>query len=374
MSALSLLLDVIHGQEGRLPALSVMSMAIRQQNCDNEAKESQSQNQNLIEVDRKKSVTALQLPGDTPNYKYARLSLVPEPVSTSEKAGRLVQQANQLLDGGLHRCKEWVTVKDLYFNAAALYQASDMHQEAGDAFNHSAAICRVYGSDIETATAASYAVESYRLVDPAQCNPLLQEMIDIYSRLDRIGLVAKYEHELAKNCEALGMDDDALQHYLLAVNACEVGENRKGGARGVHQQCKVKAARLSASLEKHREAAALFEQLAKEVIARGLGPTQYYFAATLCWLADSRGERFAGGLAKTKQLFLDYQDNDPHFQKGVENQFIRDLLGSFDRPSLSALDDAVRKYQTYRPNEDQWVGLLVSRIRDNLFQYLLPFM
>lgn len=311
------------------------------------------------------------------NLQYARPGLVPLPEAPVARALHLVQYANIHLDGGLHRCKEWTSVRDAYFNAGALFQSENMHHDAALAFNHSASVSRIFGSDLEVATAASCAVDSYALVDPAECRPLYIELIDIYRRNNRIGLVAKFEHDLAKNSELLGMPDQALDHYLLAAEAYSQSVTHKKVKERFHPEqklCKERAAALYAVLDRQLEAAALFEELAKIVLGRGIAPTLYYFKAMLCRLVASRGEKFASGLAKAKVVFGDYQDLDPHFQKGVEYQLIKSTFIAFDAPSLAALDECWEKYRAYRPAQDEWLDMQQSRIRDNLFQYLKPFM
>lgn len=292
------------------------------------------------------------------------------PPTGPERAFALVAEANRMLDGGLHRCKEWGEVKDAYFHAGALFAESGMHSEAADAFSSSAAICRIYGDALEVATAIGFTIDSCKICDPMRAATLLKEQADILKGAGRQLHAAKCLRDLAQISEQLGLDEDAVAYYKQAINLFGNGPNTQALSR----PCKVRVAHITAFLGRYRDAVPHFEHLAETCVAP-VAPTQFYFKAVLCLFADAQGERYAGGIAKAKAKFLDYQDLDPLFQKGVENQLLRGIIAAFDKPSLSNMDVAFAQYRDMRGGApDDWFDHVGAAIRNNLFQYLLPFM
>ena len=289
----------------------------------------------------------------------------------AQRAYAMTAEANKGIEGGLHRCREWGHVRELYFHAGALFQEAGMHFEAAESFNNSAAICRVFGSPLEVANAVSYAVDSYKRVDNMQAVALLKELVEIHAVGERPKLEAKAAREIATIYEALGADEDALHWYTHAHNLYATLSDT---ARNFFLQTLNKVARLTAKLQRFREAIPVYEKLAVTVTT-GTRATHHYFHAMLCWLADARGEKQAGGLAKAKTEFEKYQDQDKFFQTGVEHKLIRGLITASEKMSLADFDEVEATYREYRKAEcDAWFDTIVALIRDNLFQHLLPFM
>lgn len=286
----------------------------------------------------------------------------------AEKAYQLTARANRLIAGGLHNCPDWEEVRELYFAAAAHFQAADLHLEAGEAFSNAAAISRVYGQDLEVATAAGYAVDSFRLADPQKAIALLDETMRIHRDGGRPKLEAKAAKDIAELYEGLGEHTLALEHYQRAVELYR----RHEITRNFFLKCLERVARLSATLKHYRLAIERFEELA-EAATRGTRVTERYLSAMLCQLADAQGERQAGTLARAKVVFDRYQDYDEHLQKGVEHRLVRGIIAAFDKGSLVAFDEAHKAFVEYR-GKDAWYEDLIARIRNNLFEALLPYM
>jgi tetratricopeptide (TPR) repeat protein len=292
----------------------------------------------------------------------------PEAIAEAEKAFEITIRANKLIAGGLHNCPDWAEVRDLYFGAAAHFQCADLHCEAGEAFSNAAAISRVYGSELEVATAAGYAVDSFKIADPMKAISLLDEIMDIHHRANRQKLEAKAAKEIAELYESLGELHLALEHYKRATALYAKNEI----TRHFHIKCLEKVAKLSATTRQFRAAMETFEQLT-EIAIRGTRVTERYLCAMLCILADAEGERQAATLAKAKVVFDRYQDYDEFFQKGVEYKLIRGIIAAFDKGSLATFDETQKAFFEFRP-KDEWTIEQLDRIRNNLFQYVLPYM
>jgi tetratricopeptide (TPR) repeat protein len=295
-------------------------------------------------------------------------AVVPAVIAEADKAYELTARANKLIAGGLHNCPDWAEVRDLYFAAAAHFQTADLHIEAGEAFSNAAAISRVYGSELEVANAAGYAVDSFRLADPMKAVTLLQEIMDIHHAGGRPKLEAKAAKDIAEIFEMIGELQLALEHYKRATALFAKQEI----TRNFRLKCLEKVARISGELRLYRDAVAYFEELV-DLATRGTRVTDRYLYAMICMLADAEGDRQAGVLAKAKVTFDRYQDFDQFLQKGVENRLIKGVIEAFDKASLSAFDATQKAFFEFR-EKDPWVVLQLNRIRENLFQYLLPYM
>lgn len=285
-----------------------------------------------------------------------------------DKAYTLTARANKLIAGGLHNCPDWQEVRELYFAAAAHFQTAGYHSEAGEAFSNAAAIARVYESDLEVATAATYAVDSFKLVDVQKALQLLDEIMAIHHAGQRPKLEARAARDMAELYESIGELEPALEHYRRALALFEKQEI----TRNFYLKCLEKVAVICAILSQYRDAMAAFEKLA-DAATRGTRVTDRYLRAMLCLLADARGERQAAVLAKAKTVFDRYQDRDEFFQKGVEHRLVRGIIEAFDKASLALFDETQKAFFEYRA-KDGWYNEMLARCRHNLFEYLAPYM
>ena len=292
-----------------------------------------------------------------------------EAAAIENEACALIEEANKSLDGGLHRCKSWELVKDHYFHAGALFASIRRHDAAAISFHHAAGICRVMGTDFEVASAIGFAIENYRVCDPLTAIQLLEESAEIYLRNAMEMQVARCYKEMGEVHESIGNSKEALAQYQRAV------EFYKGPSTLLLKKtCEEKVRSLLVKLGEFKLASERYE-FAAGTVTKGLTPTFFYAMSTLCYIAEAEGERFGSGIAKAKKKFSEFQDDDPHFQKGVEFRFIRDIFIAFDKPSLGMLDDACVRFRATRENADASVlDPLLAKVRNNLFLYLLPYM
>ena len=65
-----------------------------------------------------------------------------------DKAYDLIEQANVVLDGGLHRCRDWEDAKQKYFHAGALLSQAGRVNEACTSFIHAANISKALGQTL----------------------------------------------------------------------------------------------------------------------------------------------------------------------------------------------------------------------------------
>lgn len=289
--------------------------------------------------------------------------------AVENEAIALVEDANKVLDGGLHRCKSWELVKDDYFHAGALFASIGRNDAAAISFHHAAGICRVMGTDFEVASAIGFAVENYRVCDPLTAIQLLQENVEIYARTNMEQHMARCYKEMGEIHESLGNAKEALVEFQLAV------EHYKGpSTHQLKKHCCEKVRALMIKLGEFKPASEQFERAAL-AMPKSLSPTYFYTMAVLCNIADCEGERFGAGIAKSKKRFSEFQDRDVELQKGVEFRFLRDIFIAFDKPALGMLDDVCERYRSSRPELDATImEPLLAKVRNNLFMYLLPYM
>jgi hypothetical protein len=93
----------------------------------------------------------------------------------------------------------------------------------------------------------------------------------------------------------------------------------------------------------------------------------------LCLLCEVEGDKRETNLSRAHKKFLEYQDNERDFQKGVESQLVKSLIDHTQQRNLAGVDAAIVKYYDYR-SRDPWVQKLLVKIRTNLYEFLLPYM
>lgn len=289
--------------------------------------------------------------------------------NVTSQALSLVDQANKLLDGGLHRCQHWNEAKDLYFHAGAVFAQNGQHEEAATAFNHAAGICRFLGTDHEVANVVGFAVDSLQFSDPLQAAATLREQADTYVKHEHWAQAAKCEKDAGEIHERTGNNEEALARFTRAVELYSKARN----VDSMQRYCEVRVRHLTVATGRFPEAAALYEKLARNHTP-GIPPTDAFMLCVLSYLADASGDQFGSGVPRAKRKFNEFQDEDEHLRKGKEYELLRAMVTGFDTPSLAIVDAGIEKYRGCALIKNlATFDILALKCRDNLFQVLIKY-
>lgn len=296
------------------------------------------------------------------------------PPAEHEYARWLVKDALRVVGGGLHPNGDWLKARENLFRAAAILQACGLHAEAAEAFQQSAAVGRVMGTHDEVLTTTAFAIENYRNAgDFQQTVSLLKEQYELHMQAGRSLSAARAARQIGELFEALGDasgNEDALYYYQLAQPLYDASKD----CRGYSLQVRFKCACLRALTKRFKDSAETFELLAEQ--RQATSRTQCYFLSLLNLLCDTEGDRWAGGLARARKIFEQYQDKDKALQSGAEYSLLRGVLEACNAPSLAQLDAAHKRFSLLRPTDADlpFVDTMIATVRQNLFNYMKPYM
>lgn len=280
----------------------------------------------------------------------------------TEKAYALIDRANIVLDGGLHRCSDWEDAKQKYFHAGALLSQAGRTNEACTSFLHAANISKAMGSSHEEITALTFAGENVDAVEPFKMDLLLTQN-QLYEDQGLRLQCARTMKQAADICAASGQHEEALTFFRQAVGLYKIGKDRTSPfVKGCETQIRYHLA----VLKQYKEAAEMYEVEAFST-PKGLSATQNYMMAVLCYLAAASEENFGPGVPLSKRKFSEYQDVDLALQRGRENVLLRGLIQGHDAPSLATVDETVAAFRLgEQPKERLTFDVLVAQCRDNL--------
>lgn len=301
-------------------------------------------------------------------YALPALALVPSTEGTADVALALVEKANKLLAGGLHKCQQWEEAKDHYFEAGARFAAAGLHTEATAAYCQAAHICRLLGTTpYEITNVVGYAVDSCHRADPLQAVELLKTQSESFEANGLALQAAKAEKEMASVLQKSGDYAAALAHYERAASLF----SKDSRYEPEQQACESSSRHLLCVLGQFAEAAHRFEAHALSRPALGLSSTNSYMLSVLCHAAAASGDRFAVGIPRAQRKFSEFQDRDTNLRKGKEYELLTNLFIGFDKSALHVIDAAVAKYRSCSVLEHlETFDVIVHQARDNLFQVL----
>lgn len=296
-------------------------------------------------------------------------SLTVESETILDKAYTLIEQANVVLDGGLHRCRDWEEAKEKYFHAGALLSQAGKTTEACTSFLHAANIAKALGQQHEEMTAVNFAGDNVDHQEPFKLD-LLRLQHELFETQGLVLQSARTMKQAAEIFAAQQEHQQALGCYRQAVTLYKEGRDNTSP---FVRQCEKRIRFHLASLGLYVEAAEMYEA---DAVAhrKGLSPTQDYMLAVLCYLAAASGEKFGPGVPLAKRKFSEYQDVDLALQRGRENSLLRGLIEGHDTPSLQKVDEVVVQFRNGdAAKEQETFDILIAQCRTNLEELLKSY-
>ncbi|CCW62884.1 unnamed protein product [Phytomonas sp. EM1] len=336
----------------------------------------------------------------------------------------------KLLQDGLICCEDWLALRDTFFTAGSLFALAGYPDAAAKCFLHATFINGAFkaGAEDETRMTLTQCVDNLKHLHPSLAVDALLQLATTY---ERSGVASRFEGNRrggfpplmwqAARCrkEAAELTDRRLDDHAAAIPLYEAAidtfkraageppfrpaaalQRRGTGAEGGEAPTPSDPSRLArthtssrkfldmyksfvqgmqdrlgilySELGEYEKAEMLFLEKA-QCTPCGLPATRYYLYATLCVLVRGFGDEdhYFNSLYYTKKVFDRFQEMDKGFQKGKENELVRNILQAFDNNSLNSFDIALNLYSSYSTTQPNLAfDVLSSRCRQNLLDHL----
>ncbi|KEG09995.1 hypothetical protein DQ04_04331090 [Trypanosoma grayi] len=294
-------------------------------------------------------------------------------VARMKEATRLYKKAESAVANGLAKCGDWLSARDLFYEAGAIFATGGYAEDAAKAFLHAGIITRAFKNEEEMVTAMSLAAENLQVVQPALAVDVLHSLANslvaaghpIQSARCKREAALLLEQRLAEPAKAIQLYREAMELYGNRVVTKSFSRN-----------CMERISALTVELQQYTEASQLYIEEAS-MVPRNLPKTQQYLYSLLCMLAEGFGndDRYFDALYVTRKRFDTLQEEEKNFQQGKEHQLMRRLIEANDHGSLNEFDIAVFEYKScasFKP--DSVFDVLAERCRANLYEHVEQYM
>eukprot|EP00891_Asterochloris_glomerata_P001419 jgi/Astpho2/1419/e_gw1.00025.77.1_t len=273
------------------------------------------------------------------------------------KAADLVAKADKKLKPNfLGLGIKYEDAAELLEKAGNQYKLAKNFKAAGDTFGRLAEVHLKLDSKHEAASAYVEAGKAYGKVDKGQAMRALHKAIEFYTEMGRIGMAARNLREVAETQEKQGSRDEAVVFWDQAAELFESDHQTSEGTK-----CRLKAAHISAELERYPPAIEAFEAAAKAAVDNNLlkySAKGYLLNAGICQLCTGKVEPISSMVER-------YEDIDLNFGGSREHSLLKGLADAFEQGDEQAFTDAIAEFDSVQRLEP-WRTSLLLRVKKRL--------
>ncbi|EEH53072.1 uncharacterized protein MICPUCDRAFT_21964 [Micromonas pusilla CCMP1545] len=275
------------------------------------------------------------------------------------KADEFMKKAQKKLKAGMFASmfgNKYEEASELLEKACNNYKLAKMWREAADAFALLADCHLKCDSKHEAAQAHVEAANANKKVDPAAAIASLRVAISHFTDMGRLSIAAKHLKDIAEQYEKDEKEDDACEAYMQAADLYG-GEEVSTAANN----CKLKVAELSASLERYPLAIEVFEEVAKASVSNNLlrfSVKGYLLNAGLCRLCSQEPVGVKNALER-------YEDLDPSFSTSREHTLLADLSSAAEEGDQEKFTAVLAEYDSMS-RLDPWKTKLLLRAKKKI--------
>ncbi|KVI07037.1 NSF attachment protein [Cynara cardunculus var. scolymus] len=259
------------------------------------------------------------------------------------KGEEFEKQAEKKLNGWKIFGSKHEDAADLYEKAANFYKIGKSWDQAGAVYMKLADCYLKLDSKHEAANAFADAGHCYKKTNTTECISCLEQALNLFMEIGRLGMSAKYCKEIAELYEQEQNLEQAMVYYDKASDLFQ-GEEVSSSAN----QCRLKIAQFAAELQQH----SINNNLLK------YGVKGHLLNAGICQLCKGDVVAITNALDK-------YQDLDPTFAGSREYRLLADLAASIDEEDVEKFTDAIKEFDSIT-KLDAWKTTLLLRVKDML--------
>ncbi|MFS7943935.1 putative NSF attachment protein [Helianthus anomalus] len=266
------------------------------------------------------------------------------------------KQAEKKLKGWAFFGSKHEDAADLYEKAANFYKLGKSWDQAGAVYVKLAECFLKLDSKHEAANAFADAAHCYKKTNTTECITRLEQSLDLFMEIGRLGMSARYCKEIAELYEQEQNLEKAMVYYDKAVDLYQ-GEEVNSSAN----QCRLKIAQYAAELEQYQKAIEIYEDIAKQALNNNLlkyGVRGHLLNAGICQLCKGDVVAITNALEK-------YEDLDPTFSGSREYKLLTALAASIDEEDVEKFTDAIKEFDSIT-KLDAWKTTLLLRVKEML--------
>jgi len=246
-----------------------------------------------------------------------------------------------------------------YTKAANCWILAKKSEAAGNAYLQ-AANCYLNSKITKYEAASCYikASNTYKKDNFTAAVNAMIKGIELYTDEGRFNMAAKYEKDLAEMFESENDVQNSMKHYETAADYFE-----NEGSPSSANNCLLKVAHFSASLQNFHRAIELFEQVANASVSNNLlkwSVKDYFLKAGLCHLAE-------GDMVATKKAIERYAQISSEFNGTREHKFLVQITEAFENYDAEEFKSAVAEYDSIS-KLDPWKTAILVTIGDKIKQ------
>ncbi|KAI7735514.1 hypothetical protein M8C21_017872 [Ambrosia artemisiifolia] len=273
-----------------------------------------------------------------------------------KKGEEFEKQAEKKLKGWAFFGSKHEDAADLYEKAANFYKLGKSWDQAGAVYVKLAECFLKLDSKHEAANAFADAGHCYKKTNTTECISRLEQSLDLFMEIGRLGMSARYCKEIAELYEQEKNLEKAMVYYDKAVDLYQ-GEEVNSTAN----QCRLKIAQYAAELEQYQKAIEIYEDIARQALNNNLlkyGVRGHLLNAGICQLCKGDVVAITNALDK-------YQDLDPTFAGSREYKLLAALAASVDEEDVDSFTDAIKEFDSIT-KLDAWKTTLLLRVKEML--------
>ncbi|KAG9140785.1 hypothetical protein Leryth_006958 [Lithospermum erythrorhizon] len=221
--------------------------------------------------------------------------------------------------------------------AANAFKLAKSWDQAGAAYLNLANCYIKLDSKHEAANGYADAAHCYKKSNIKEAINCLDQSVNMFLEIGRLGMSAKYYKEIAELYEQEQNLGKAIDYYDKAAELFE-SENVTTSAN----QCRQKVAQFAAQLEQYPKAIEIYEDIAKQSLSNNLlkyGVKGHLLNAGICQLCK-------GDVVAINNALERYQDLDPTFSGTREYRLLADLSAAIDEEDVVKFTNAVKEYDS----------------------------
>ncbi|XP_076889502.1 alpha-soluble NSF attachment protein-like isoform X1 [Bidens hawaiensis] len=216
--------------------------------------------------------------------------------------------------------------------------------------------CLQVDSKHEAANAYADAGHCYKKTNSSECISRLEQSLDLFMEIGRLGMSARYCKEIAELYEQEQNLEKAMVYFDKAADLYQ-GEEVNSHAN----QCRLKIAQYAAELEQYQKAIEIYEDIARHALNNNLlkyGVRGHLLNAGICQLCKADVVAITNALEK-------YEDMDPTFSGSREYKLLEALAASIDEEDVEKFTDAIKEFDSKTKLDAQKTTLLL-RVKEML--------
>ncbi|CAH1417371.1 unnamed protein product [Lactuca virosa] len=272
------------------------------------------------------------------------------------KGEEFEKQAEKKLTGWAFFGSKHEDAADLFEKAANFYKLGKSWDQAGAVYVKLAECYLKLDSKHEAANAYADAGHCYKKTNSTECIKNLEQSLDIFMEIGRLGMSARYCKEIAELYEQEQNMEKSMAYYDKAADLYQ-GEEVSSSAN----QCRLKIAQFAAELQQYQKAIEIYEDISKQSLNNNLlkyGVKGHLLNAGICQLCKGDVVAITNALDK-------YQDMDPTFSGSREYRLLAELAASIDEEDIEKFTDAIKEFDSIT-KLDAWKTTLLLRVKDML--------